>query len=114
MTGATVADALRKSIELLNEDGWIRGEMRTPGGFCSLGAIHQGALYVLGGDGVERNHKEFKHELAELRERTDRAVRNVIREKYDYGSIVFWNDNIRRTREEVLGVFHEALERAES
>ncbi|MBM4570307.1 hypothetical protein GS534_24420 [Rhodococcus hoagii] len=114
MTRATAADAIRKGIELLEENGWIQGEMHTVGGYCSLGAVRQGALLALADDDVEHTAESFRGALEDLRMRADQVVRDVIKEKYDYSSIVFWNDNIRRTREEVLGVFHEALERAES
>lgn len=113
---ATPALALRKAIELVEKNGWIQGAMHTPGGFCALGAIRQGAVLALGGD-QEYDcwmDDEFRATLAELREVTDAHVREVIRERYDYASIVFWNDAAKRTREEVLGVFHEALRRAES
>lgn len=114
MKRATTADAIRKGIELLEEHGWIQGTMHTSDGYCSLGAVRQGALLALGEDDVEHTVESFRGALEDLRMRVDKVVRDVIKEKYDYSSIVFWNDNIHRTREEVLGVFHEALERAES
>ena len=111
---ATKATALRKSIELLEEHGWIRGKMRSADGFCSLGAVRQGALLAVGEDDTEHTVQSFREALEDMRMQVDKAVRDVIREHYDYSSIVFWNDNIHRTREEVLGVFHEALRRAEA
>ncbi|AEV52041.1 hypothetical protein [Rhodococcus phage REQ1] len=110
---ATPAHALRKAIELLKEDGWIQGAMHTPGGYCSIGAIRQGALHALGEDDVERNHQEFKDELSLLREETDRLVRGVIRDRYNHSSIVHWNDDGRRMVSEVLDVFETALQQAD-
>ncbi|WIF20566.1 hypothetical protein SEA_JFLIX2_76 [Rhodococcus phage Jflix2] len=110
----TTADALRKGIELLEEHGWIQGDMHTSDGYCALGAVRQGALLAIGEDDVEHTVETFRGALEGLRMQVDKVVRDVVKEKYDYSSIVFWNDNIHRTREHVLGVFYEALERAES
>ena len=89
------ADALRAARALIAKPGtWIQGRFRNSCGFCSVGAL-------------------LEAPAAGANEWLRRAVNLHTNDRYG-GSIIDWNDDPKRTHEEVLTVFDTAINLAEA
>jgi hypothetical protein len=84
-----------KAIELLQDEGWIRGASHTSMGYCLSGALTDG--WILTG----QSEKEFHW-----------ALRAVMYEVARPG-LTYWNDHIARDRDHVLEVLKLAGERVD-
>jgi hypothetical protein len=79
----TPQEVLSGAADLIEEHGWVRGEYGgEEHGFCAMGAI----LYRSHGYALAYN----------------RARQRLMRELVHSGSIVFWNDNVAKSKDEVV------------
>ena len=94
---------LSKVRKLLAEEGWVQGKSRSPHGYCLSGALSHGVHSIVCKDepdaarctgDTKRLYNLFK---AEIQERMPPGSWGII-------SIERWNDDSKRTYEEVLGL----------
>jgi hypothetical protein len=90
-------DILTKASELINQYGWVQGTSGNKGiGFCAFGAIAEASTEL---------YPNTKWE--ELDTIEGNAIKTVSR--FADGSIIGYNDEPNRTKEEVLLAFQKAI-----
>jgi hypothetical protein len=108
------AEIIREAARLIREVGWVRGSFREldpmtnePLAFCAYGAIRQAAGLYSGALSYEMLNERCNLVIY--------AVRDVIEIHLLGGrSIVEYNDNLSRTKEEVISLLENAAELVET
>lgn len=96
----TIANTLRKSANILEEYGWCRGSFTDDvGQHCAVGAVRAAVVVseltsAVGGGSVS-------NQILGALCASDSRIKK-------FGSVVLWNDQGDRTKEEVLSAFRKA------
>ena len=94
---------LTKALELIQTYGWIQHSSGSIGiGYCAFGAVY---------DAVSGLYKSWSSERDKAETSTldllNKQVKNV---SSDHTNIVGYNDELNRTKEEVLAIFRRAID----
>jgi hypothetical protein len=95
-TGAIVL-VLEQTIALLRREGWVRGVYENGSGYCVTGAL-QAAAKVLGVAWEVRRAAELAAELTLAAHTPEHTT-----------SLIGWNDDLRRTGDQVLGLLASSI-----
>jgi len=96
VSGTSSAFLLDRAAGLIRERGWVRGAWERDGGLCLTGALGA-AMRVHGLAWEVRRAAELSAELVLAASTGGRHT-----------GLVVWNDDLRRTRDEVLGLLASA------
>lgn len=88
-------DVIDNAIQLLLEEGWIRGAAHTSMGYCLAGALTAGWVNT-----GERDHKM-------------NAAFHAVIEELGTSGLSYWNDHTARDRDDVVELLKLANERAD-
>lgn len=88
-------DVIDNAIQLLLEEGWIRGASHTSMGYCLTGALTEG--WINTGEGDHKMNVAFQAVINEL----------------GSSGLSYWNDHMARDRDHVLEVLKLANERVD-
>lgn len=102
----TANQLLDKSIQILLEKGWIRGDFKNKDGYCAVGALSQAAFdapYTAASD--HENYDEYVKAYRCLDKVAE--VRSLITDEV-IGGIMLYNDSRAETIDDVIAKFEEA------
>lgn len=93
---------LKKALDILIEDGWIKGQYEDDRGrVCLAGALKKA---VFGSTRCSENDTEKVRRIVEARTAVHDYLRGQSENTSPHLTITSWNDDSRRTYTEVLGV----------
>lgn len=95
-----MSNTLAQAATLIEKVGWIRGQYSSGQGYCAVGALTWAAR-----DHVDK--EQAQHALAEAIRAQDNNGIDHPEQLDDWATIVLWNDNPFRTREDVLGLLRQ-------
>jgi hypothetical protein len=93
----TIVLVLEQTVALLRREGWVRGAYEKDGGYCLTGALEAAAKTL----GVAWE----VHRAAELTAQLTLAAHT----SHNMINLITWNDDLRRTGDQVLGLLASAV-----
>lgn len=94
-------DILIGTKDVLEKEGWVQGNFNTPKGYCIIGAFNKSFADL---DGLPDDYNTYS---IATRYASDCCV-----EQYGYVSLIGWNDQDNRVKEDVLNLLDCAIEKA--
>ena len=95
---------LERTKKILDEEGWIQGELRTNEGFCLVGAMDQAGTDLFGCD-----NEDYLHNASHAMTMVTEHVREL--EGDDFSCVEYWNDTDGRKVEEVIDCLDSVIDK---